>query len=93
MLPYGQTAENADKQWFSGVLKTRKDHYRYYRDFSIILTVAWYGLGIVDAYVDAQLFEFDVSPDLSMRVEPVIFKKTDSNYLANAYGFKLNFAF
>ena len=93
MLPYGMDAETADKNWFSGVLKDRKNYFRYYRDFSIILTAALYGLGIVDAYVDAQLFEFDVSPDLSMRVEPVIFKKTDSNYLADSYGFRCSFSF
>ena len=93
MLPFGMDPETADKNWFSGVLKDRKNYFRYYRDFSIILTVALYGLGIVDAYVDAQLFEFDVSPDLSMRVEPVIFKKTDSNYLANSYGFRCSFSF
>lgn len=93
MLPYGMDPETADKNWFSGVLKDRKNYFRYYRDFSIILTVALYGLGIVDAYVDAQLFEFDVSPDLSMRVEPVIFKKADSNYLADSYGFRCSFSF
>lgn len=95
LLPYGQTIETVDKQWFSGVLKDRKDYFRYYRDFSIILAVAWYGLTIVDAYVDAQLFEFDVSPDLSLRVEPAILKKTDMNFLANSnsYGFKFSFSF
>ncbi|MGI6047640.1 MAG: DUF5683 domain-containing protein [Petrimonas sp.] len=93
MLPYGQSPATADKNWFAGVLKDRKNYFRYYRDFSIILTVALYGLGIVDAYVDAQLFEFDVSPDLSMRVEPVIFEKADSNYLANSYGFRCSFSF
>ena len=90
---YRENPESIDKQWFSGVLKDRKNYYRYYRDFSIILTVAWYGLGIVDAYVDAQLFEFDVSPDLSMRVEPVIFKKAGSHYLADSYGFRCSFSF
>ncbi|MEA5045768.1 MAG: DUF5683 domain-containing protein, partial [Petrimonas sp.] len=90
---YRDDPESIDKNWFSGVLKDRKNYFRYYRDFSIILTVALYGLGIVDAYVDAQLFEFDVSPDLSMRVEPVIFKKADSNYLADSYGFRCSFSF
>lgn len=90
---YRDNPESIDKNWFSGVLKDRKNYFRYYRDFSIILTVALYGLGIVDAYVDAQLFEFDVSPDLSMRVEPVIFKKADSNYLADSYGFRCSFSF
>lgn len=90
---YRNKPESIDKQWFLGVLKDRKNYYRYYRDFSIILTVALYGLGIVDAYVDAQLFEFNVSPDLSMRMEPVILKKAESNYLADSYGFKCSFSF
>src|SRR5690606_10619517 len=75
MLPYGMDPGTADRNWFSDVVKDRKNYFRYYRDFSIIITVALYGLGIVDAYVDAQLFEFDVSPDLSMRVEPVLMNR------------------
>ncbi len=97
LLPYQyrENPESVDKQWFAGVLKDKKNYFRYYRDLSVILTVLWYGLGIVDAYVDAQLFEFDVSPDLSMRVEPVILKKNDMNYLANSnsYGFRFSFSF
>ena len=64
MLPYGMDPETADRNWFSDVVKDRKNYFRYYRDLSIIITVALYGLGIVDAYVDAQLFEFDVSRPL-----------------------------
>lgn len=93
MLPYGQTPESVDKNWFSNVLKDRKNRYRYYRDFNIIGAVALYGLAIVDAYVDAQLFEFDVSPDLSMRIEPVMFRGMSKDYLANSYGFKCSFSF
>ncbi|MDO5663676.1 MAG: DUF5683 domain-containing protein [Bacteroidia bacterium] len=93
LLPYSMNPATADTKWFAGVLKDKKNYFRYYRDLSIILTVAWYGLGIIDAYVDAQLFEFDVSPNLSMRVEPVILKKTDSDYLANSYGFRCSFSF
>ena len=31
-----------------------------------------YGLSILDAYVDAELFSFDISPDLSLRVVPEV---------------------
>lgn len=93
LLPYGQSPETVDTKWFSGVLKDRKNYFRYYRDLSIILTVAWYALGIIDAYVDAQLFEFDVSPDLSMHLEPTVLKRIDTNYLANSYGLKFSFRF
>ena len=93
LLPYGVDPETVDQKWFTGVLKDRKNYFRYYRDLSIIIGVALYGLGIIDAYVDAQLFEFDVSPDLSMRIEPVIMKKSDNNYLADSFGFRCSFSF
>ena len=90
-LPYGQDPETADQEWLKTVLKRRKDFYRRYRDLSIIGTVAMYALAMVDAYVDAQLFDFDISPDLSFRVEPTIIKKTD--YLANSFGVQCSISF
>lgn len=90
---YRDDPESIDKTWFTGVLKDRKNYFRYYRDLSIIIGVALYGLGIVDAYVDAQLFDFDVSPDLSLRIEPVMMKRSDNNYLADSFGFRCSFSF
>jgi len=57
-------------------LKSARDYYRRYRDLSWIITIGVYGLWIVDAYVDAQLFDFDISPNLSMQVAPVLFDRT-----------------
>ena len=51
-------------------LKKGTDMYRRNRDLSIIVSAAVYLLSIVDAYVDAELFQFDVSPDLSMSLSP-----------------------
>lgn len=93
-LPYGQTAENVDQKWLEGVYNDRKDLYRYYRDFSFIGAIALYLLGIVDAYVDAQLFDFDISPDLSMRVQPTLIREDGQpNYLGNSYGFQWSVSF
>ncbi|MCD7938539.1 MAG: DUF5683 domain-containing protein [Tannerellaceae bacterium] len=61
------------------LLKRRKDYYRRYRDLSIILTVGFYAICMIDAYVDAELFDFDISPDLSMRIEPMIMPRTSMN--------------
>ena len=90
-LPYGMDPNTVDKEWLSNVMKRRKDFYRRNRDLSIIGTVAMYALSILDAYVDAQLFDFDISSDLSLRIEPTVIKKTD--YLANSFGFQCSVSF
>ncbi len=72
-------------------IKRRKDYYRRYRDLSIIITVGVYALSIIDSYVDAQLFDFDISPDLSMRVEPVVAPKTSVS--PSLYGLNCSFKF
>lgn len=51
-------------------IKIRKDYYRRNRDLSIILTGVLYTMNIIDAYVDAQLMDFDVSDQLSLRMGP-----------------------
>lgn len=64
--------EDLDKTWLTNVLKTRKDYYRRNRDLCIISMVGVYLLAMVDAYVDASLAHFDISPDLSMEVAPAM---------------------
>ena len=54
-------------------LNNRKSLYRRYRDYSILAAVVVYALSLVDAYVDAQLFDYDISPDLTLNVEPQIY--------------------
>jgi hypothetical protein len=49
-----------------------KDDYRRSRDLSILAGVAFYAVQIIDAYVDAKFFKFDVSNDLSLKVDPLI---------------------
>ncbi len=93
VVPYGQDPNNIDQNWFANLLKDRKDYFRYYRDFSIIGAVALYGLAIIDAYVDAQLFDFDMSPDLSMRITPTTVSQSKSSFLTDSYGIQLSFNF
>ena len=54
-------------------LKNRQTIYRRYRDYAILATVVAYALSLIDAYVDAQLFDYDISPDLSLNIEPQIY--------------------
>jgi hypothetical protein len=53
-----------------GLLELR-EYYRRNRDLSIIVSVIVYAANIVDAYVFAQLKDFDVSNDLSMQLHPI----------------------
>ena len=53
-------------------LKTLINSYHKYRDLFAITLSAIYLLNIVDASVDAHLFTFDVSDNLSLRVLPYI---------------------
>lgn len=51
-------------------LRELSDAHRRYRDLNVILAAFVYTLNVVDAYVDAQLMNFDVSDNLSMSVFP-----------------------
>jgi hypothetical protein len=51
-------------------LRANRDVYRNDRDLFWILTAAVYALNLVDASVDAHLFHFNVSDDLSVRLMP-----------------------
>jgi len=61
---------------FGNYLKRRKDIFRRDYELSLIVSVGVYLLCMIDAYVDAHLFEFDVSEDLSFKMEPVLFERT-----------------
>lgn len=75
ILPKGYTMETMGGQdKYTKFLDSNQNKYRRYRDISILATVIVYALSLVDAYVDAQLFDFDISPDLSLNVEPQIYQ-------------------
>lgn len=72
---------------FKTVFKNKKNFYRRYRDLSAFCFVGVYLLSVIDAYVDAQLSEFDISPDLSLRLEPAVIQdKTVTSGTRNSYG-------
>ena len=64
--------EDLDKAWLTNLLRTRKNMYRRNRDLCIICMVGVYAIAMIDAYVDAQLTHFDISPDLSVDIAPTL---------------------
>lgn len=69
-------------------LKANRNATKKYRDLNIILGALFYGLNIADAYVDAHLKGFEVSDNITMKVEPAIF----TNNQSMAGGLSLNFS-
>ena len=59
-----------DKAWLQKTMKNKRDYYRRYREICVIAMVGVYLINIVDAYVDASLAHFDISPDLTLDVAP-----------------------
>lgn len=53
-------------------LRTVVDRYRRQRDFFIILSAGMYLLQMIDAHVDAHLKEFDLNPNLHVRIQPTM---------------------
>ena len=66
-------------------LRTLTEHYRRNREVSALLFTLTYILNIFDASVNAHLFDYDVSKDLSLHIQPVYFSRE------NASGVSLSF--
>jgi hypothetical protein len=71
-------------------LRTIVDRYRRERDFFIILVAGMYILQMVDAHVDAHLKEFDLNPNLHVRLQPTM--ETDM-LTGRSTGFSIKFRF
>ncbi|MDR2805055.1 MAG: DUF5683 domain-containing protein [Dysgonamonadaceae bacterium] len=94
---YGGTEEQPET-WntsaltgFSSRLKDGRDNFRRNLELSYIISAAVYFLIMIDAYVDAQLFEFDISEDLSFKMEPALFDRTASR--SRSFGLQCSITF
>jgi len=74
---------------FKTGLSKQSEYYRRNRDLLVISMVGFYGLNIIDASVDAHLFDFDISEDLTLNWQPTV--KTFENQLV--YGINCTFKF
>ena len=69
--PYVDIESNLE--YYQNTFKNAKDIYRRQRDLSIFAFIGVYLLSVIDAYVDAELSDFDISKDLSLKLEPTLF--------------------
>lgn len=73
---------------YEGMVRV-KDTYRRNRDLSILGFVGMHALNILDAYIDAKFFRFDISDDLSIQAYPTLYNQPT---LTQAYTFKFKLA-
>ena len=66
-------------------------YYHRYRDLTVIGAAALYLLNIVDAAVDAHLFTFNVSDDLSLNIQPTLINTAGTNHYTSGIGFNIKF--
>lgn len=74
ILPEGYTIDRmGGASAYQNRLKEWQNKMHRNRDLAIAITAIVYALTLVDAYVDAQLFDFDISTDLSLNVSPQLY--------------------
>ena len=78
-LHLGTQINDSNKKYYEDIFKKRKDRFRRWRDLSFFVLVGVYALSVIDAYVDAELSNFDISKDLSLKVEPTILNNRSSS--------------
>ena len=89
-LPLNSSIAGQEER-FKEIFRKRKDVYRRQRDLSIFAFIGVYLLSIVDAYVDAELSDFDISNDIGLRVEPALFDNGHNKY--NSVGLQCSLKF
>lgn len=95
-LHLGTKITSTNQSQWQEVFRKRKDRYRRWRDMSFFVMVGVYALSVIDAYVDASLSEFDISPNLSFHFSPAIMNSSENSlslFSKPAIGLQCGFAF
>lgn len=90
---YSQSIPAETAKWY-------RDEYRRYRDYSIVATALFYLLQVVDANVFAYMHDFEVTDDITMKIEPSVIAPdnvyamhTSTHLGQNAVGLRLGIRF
>ena len=89
-LPLNSSIAGQEER-FKEIFRKRKDVSRRQRDLSIFAFIGVYLLSIIDAYVDAELSDFDISNDIGLHVEPALFDNGHNKY--NSVGLQCSLKF
>lgn len=90
-FPPTTNESDLDKNWLANTMKSRRDFYRRNRDLCIICCVGLYLLCMVDAYVDASLAHFDITPDLSIDWSPALIVNPGDRKVSAGLNWAFNF--
>ena len=66
------------------VLVQQKDYGRRNRDLTILVTVGFWGLNVVEAYVDSMLkYRWSIGTDMTMRLRPTLIPSVNGGFAGN----------
>ena len=68
-----------------------RDYYRRNLEMTCILTALWYFLNVIDAAVDAHLYTFNISKDISLKLDPVVIGPVYSRNISSGLRIRLTF--
>ena len=92
--PDGESKDEFRGRYSATYLKNLRDSYRRNRDLCLILTAALYAFQAIDAHVDAHLKDFDVSDDLTVRLDPMFdYQHSNIHGSSPVFGVNLNLTF
>lgn len=74
-LPHGVSAEGMEDTFKNEKILSPISGFKH------ILFIGVYILSVIDAYVDAELSDFDISKDLGLQIQPVILMMAGAGYL------------
>ena len=94
-LHLGATIDASNIDRYKEIFRKRKDKFRRWRDMEVFVMIGVYAFSVIDAYVDASLSEFDISDDLTLRVEPTVMndKRTNNPFKSASLGLQCSLKF
>jgi hypothetical protein len=69
---YPETYNPSSASYYKDGMLRMVDYYKRYRDLSYIGIAGWYLLSVLDANVDASLFNYDISDNLDLAIYPSV---------------------